>query len=141
MYIKKLEIENLEEVKNLFRSVFMNEPWNDDWSDDKQLTNYMQDLMGNRNSLGLALYENDKIVGISLGSIMHWCIGNEYYIYEFFITRENQNKGLGSQFVVEIENYVKELGVNHIFFKQTGLCPLMIFIKRMDLQNLKSMFH
>ena len=118
MYIKKLEIENLEEVKNLFRSVFMNEPWNDDWSDDKQLTNYMQDLMENRNSLGLALYENDKIVGISLGSIMHWCIGNEYYIYEFFITRENQNKGLGSQFLDEIEKYVKEF--NYVSFIFNG---------------------
>ena len=130
MYIKKLEIENLEEVKNLFRSVFMNEPWNDDWSDDKQLTNYMQDLMGNRNSLGLALYENDKIVGISLGSIMHWCIGNEYYIYEFFITRENQNKGLGSQFLDEIEKYVKEFGVNHIFLQTDRPMPAYDFYKK-----------
>ena len=57
MYIKKLELEHLEEVKELFKRVFMNELWNDDWSNEKQLTNYMLDLMGNRNFLGITLCE------------------------------------------------------------------------------------
>ena len=48
----------------------MNEPWNDDWSDDEQLTGYMLDLTGNRNSLSLGLDEENELVGVSLGSIM-----------------------------------------------------------------------
>ena len=127
MYIKKLELEHLEEVKELFKRVFMNEPWNDDWSNEKQLTNYMLDLMGNRNSLGIALYEKEEIVGISLGSIMHWCAGTEYYIYEFFITREYQNRGFGSQFLAEIEDYVKELGINHIYLQTDRPMPAYEF--------------
>ena len=45
MYIKKLELEHLEEVKELFKHVLINEPWNDDWSNEKQLTNYMLDFV------------------------------------------------------------------------------------------------
>lgn len=38
MEVIKLEIEKSEEIKSLFKKTFMNEPWNDDWSNDKQLT-------------------------------------------------------------------------------------------------------
>lgn len=137
MYIKKLELEHLEEVKELFKRLFMNEPWNDDWSNEKQLTNYMLDLMGNRNSLGIALYEKDEIVGISLGSIMHWCAGIEYYIYEFFITREHQNRGFGSQFLSEIEEYVKELGINHIYLQTDRPMPAYEFYKKNGFMELE----
>ena len=47
MEIKILEPKQFEEIKLLFKSVFMSEPWNDDWSNDAQLTDYMLDLTGN----------------------------------------------------------------------------------------------
>lgn len=127
MEIKRLESKQLEEIKQLFKSVFMNEPWNDDWSNDEQLTNYMLDLTGNRNSLSIGLYDGGELIGVSLGSIMHWCTGIEYYIYEFFITREHQNKGLGTIFLSEIETYVKQLNVNHIFLQTERNLPAYSF--------------
>lgn len=127
MYIEKLYDDKLEDIKQLFCSVFMNEPWNDDWSNDEQLSNYMLDLTGNRNSLSIGLYDGDELVGVSLGSIMHWCTGTEYYIYEFFIAREQQNKGLGTIFLSEIEKYVKEMNVNHIFLQTERNVPAYQF--------------
>lgn len=47
---------------------------------------------------------------VSLGSIMHGCLGTEYYIYEFFIKRDRQQEGLGTVFLCEIESYVKTIG-------------------------------
>lgn len=117
MEIKILSVEYLDEIKALFRDVFMNEPWKDDWSNDEQLTEYMMDLIGNRNSLPMGLYKNSKLVGLSLGSIMHWCTGTEYYIYEFCIDRNSQGEGLGSWFMSEIEKIIKTKGVNHIFLQ------------------------
>lgn len=70
--IKQLGIEYIEEIKSLFVEIFTNEPWNDDWSDSKQLSEYIMDLVGNRNSLTLGLFENNKLIGLSMGSIMHW---------------------------------------------------------------------
>ncbi len=130
MNIKKLEKENFEEIKAMFRDVFMNEPWNDDWSNDNQLTCYIQDLTENRNSLSIGLYYENKLIGISLGSIMHWCAGTEYYIYEFFLERASQNKGLGTLFLNEVEKYVKETGVNHIFLQTERNVPAYSFYRK-----------
>ena len=104
-------------ILKAYDNVFMNEPWNDDWSNEEQLDEYMLDLSGNRNSLAIGLYDAEELVAVSLGSIMHWCTGTEYYIYEFFVTRERQGKGLGTEFIKDIIEYVKKLDVNHIFLQ------------------------
>lgn len=137
MNVKKLEAENFEEIKALFRDVFTNEPWNDDWSNDEQLAGYMLDLTGNRNSLSLGLYEENELVGVSLGSIMHWYLGDEYYIYELFIKRDRQQKGLGTVFLGEIESYVKDIGVNHIFLQTERDAPAYAFYKKNGFSKLE----
>lgn len=78
--IKKLSVDFIEEIKTLFAEIFTNEPWNDDWSDENQLHNYILDLTGNRNSLAIGLFEDDEFIGMALGSIKHWYTGTEYYI-------------------------------------------------------------
>lgn len=137
MNVRKLDTENFEEIKALFRDVFMNEPWNDDWSNDEQLTGYMLDLTGNRNSLSLGLYEENELVGVSLGSIMHWCLGTEYYIYEFFIKRDRQQEGLGTVFLSEIESYVKDVGVNHMFLQTERDVPAYAFYTKNGFSELE----
>lgn len=92
MEIRKLGNNQIDEIKTLFKNVFMNEPWNDDWSNEKQLDEYMLDLSGNRNSLSIGLYDGDELVAVSLGSVMHWCTGTEYYIYEFLLLVKDKAK-------------------------------------------------
>lgn len=137
MYIKKLENSNFDDIKNLFRDVFMNEPWNDDWSNEEQLDNYILDLTGNRNSLAIGIYEDDTLLGISLGSIIHWCTGTEYYIFEYCIDREKQQQGLGTKFFAEIESYVKDLGVNHVFLQTERNLPAYTFYKKNGFNELE----
>lgn len=135
--IKQLGIEYIEEIKSLFVEIFTNEPWNDDWSDSKQLSEYIMDLVGNRNSLTLGLFENNKLIGLSMGSIMHWHIGNEYYIYEFCIKAENQGKGMGTIFLKEIEDYVKTKNVTHIFLQTERTVPAYDFYLKNGFVELK----
>ena len=49
--IKELTIEEIDIIKSFFKDVFMREPWNDDWSDNEQLHQYITDIIGNQNSL------------------------------------------------------------------------------------------
>ena len=70
--LRRLSVDDIDEIKSLFRDIFTSEPWNDDWSDDGQLEGYIIDIIGNRNSLALGLYENGVLTGISLGNVMHW---------------------------------------------------------------------
>lgn len=94
--LRELNIKDIDMIKNFFRAVFTQEPWNDDWSDEEQLHAYIMDLAGNRNSLTLGLFENDNMVGLSMGHVRHWYKGTEYYIDELCIKREEQGKGFGT---------------------------------------------
>lgn len=127
MEIRKLTASHTEEIKIHFRDVFMNPPWNDDWSSEAQLDHYLQDLTGNRNSLTIGLYDGAELAGVSMGHIMHWCAGTEYYIQEFFIVRGRQNRGLGKLFLREIEEYAKQIGINHIFLQTERNLPAYDF--------------
>lgn len=59
MNVAELTITDLEEIKELFRSVFTAPPWNEDWSDGQQLDEYMRDLIEVR---GFLLYGSEENV-------------------------------------------------------------------------------
>lgn len=88
---------NIEEIKVFYKAVFTIEPWNDDWSDDNQLHQYITDLTGNANSLTFGLFRGEEMIGLSMGKIMHWYTGTQYYIDEFCIKTSEQGSGLGTQ--------------------------------------------
>ena len=130
MEIKELSINDIEEIKSLFYDIFTKEPWNDDWSNETQLHEYITDLIGNRNSLSLGLYEENQLIGLSLGSIMHWCTGTEYYIFEYCIKKEVQSRGIGSMFLELVEEYAKEKQITHIFLQTERTVPAYAFYKK-----------
>ncbi len=130
MEIRELGIEDISEIKRLFFDIFTNEPWNDDWSNGTQLHEYITDLIGNRNSLSLGLFEDGELIGLSLGSIMHWCTGTEYYIFEFCIKTEKQGKGTGTAFLKQVEELVKSKQITHIFLQTERTVPAFEFYRK-----------
>ncbi len=125
--IKKLCVDDVDEIQALFKDIFTKEPWNDDWSDENQLREYMLDLIDGRNPLSIGLFENDTLIGLSLGRIMHWHTGNEYYIYEFCIKTERQGNGYGTEFLRQVTEYVKQTGIQHIFLQTENTVPAYEF--------------
>ena len=113
--LKRLSMENKEEIKEVFTGVFTNAPWYDNWSDKEQLDLYICDLIGQGYSLTYGLYDEGELIGISLGYIKHWYTGTEYIINELCIKTERQGGGAGSFFIKEIEKAIKELGLKQIF--------------------------
>ena len=135
--IKALSEENIPEIECLFLDVFTHDPWNDDWSNKDQLRNYLIDIISNKNSLTLGLYNNDKIKGLSLGNIIHWCSGTEYYIREFFINREDQNKGFGSIFINQIQDYLIGNGIKAMILSTEIGTPAYDFYIKNDFKELE----
>lgn len=127
---KRIGINEIEMIKELFLSVFTIEPWNDDWSDQKQLDLYLHDLIGQSNSLTYGLFEKDKLIGVSMGRIKHWFSGTEYCIDELCIETKKQRKGVGSFFLKEIENGIKDLGLVDIFLQTERTVPAYDFYKK-----------
>lgn len=135
--IKELNVEYIEEIKLLYAEIFTNKPWNDDWGDEAQLHEYIMDLIGNRNSLTLGAFENDELIGFSMGSIMHWYSGTEYYIFEFCIKTEKQGMGIGTDFLKQVEECVKSRQITHIFLQTERTVPAYHFYKKNGFTELK----
>lgn len=131
MILKKLSVENKDEIASFFKGVFMREPWNDDWSDEKQLNQYILDLIGNPNSLIFGFFEDDhELVGLAMGCIRHWYEGTEYEVAEFCISAERQGQGIGTEFIKSIAEYIRKEGICRIFLQTERGVPAYEFYKK-----------
>ena len=136
--VKQLGLDDMESVKALFKSVFTAEPWNDDWSDDEQLTLYLGELCGQTNSLCFGLFEENELIGLSIGEVKHWYSGTEYKIEELCIRLDKQGKGAGSFFFGEIERELKERNVKDIVLQTGNDVPAYEFYKKMGFTELEN---
>lgn len=128
--IKELTIIDINLIKTFFKEVFMREPWNDDWSDENQLHCYIEDIIGNRNSLAYGLFEDDELLGIALGNIKHWYTGTEFFVEEFCIKTELQGRGLGTEFLSLLEECLKEKEIKTIFLMTGKEMPAFEFYRK-----------
>ena len=113
----QLDESRLSEAAQLYKDAFAGEPWNDDWSDQKQLTEYIKEVSGHYNALNYGLLIDGKLVAISLGQIRHWWEGANYNIDEFCVSKDLRGRGIGSKFMAMIEADIKERGVAGIFLQ------------------------
>ena len=138
--IKELDITHIEEIKALYRSVFTSPPWDEDWSDDVQLDEYIRDIMEVRTPVILGLYGDDDndhhLLGVSIGCIRHWYGGTEYHIEELFIRNDRQNMGYGKRFINHIEEYLKGKGIFQIYLATENTRPAYGFYKKMGFEEL-----
>ena len=128
--LKRLSVADKEIIEALFVSVFTGEPWNDDWSDQEQLDLYILDLIGQGYSLTYGLYDDDQLIGISMGYIKHWYSGTEYIINELCIRTERQGAGAVTFFIREIGNAIRELGLKQIFLLTDSNVPAYGFYRK-----------
>ncbi|MBQ8150659.1 MAG: GNAT family N-acetyltransferase [Clostridia bacterium] len=134
---RRIGMDEVERVKELFTGVFTAEPWLDDWSDERQLDLYLSDLMGQGSSLAYGLFDGDALVGLSMGHIRHWYSGTEYYIDELCIRTDRQGSGLGTRFLGEIEKAIRELGLKQIFLQTERYVPAYGFYLKNGFTDLK----
>ena len=130
--LKKLDLSSIDMIKAFYVDVFTNEPWNDDWSNEEQLHNYIIDLMGNANSLTLGCFMDSEMVGLCMGHIRHWYVGTEYHIDEFCISRNKQGMGIGTRFLKDVERYILDRDVPRIFLMTERAVPAYHFYKKND---------
>ena len=126
----ELSIKDIEKIKALFKSVFTVEPWNDDWSDEEQLDNYLRDIMEVRTPLIFGLCDDGEFIGVSIGNIRHWCRGTEYFIEELCIRTDLQGRGYGTEFLALIVAFLKARGISQIFLHTNPGVPAYSFYKK-----------
>lgn len=131
METRKIGTAQLEEIKRVIQTTFSREPWNDDWSDEAQLHAYILDLIDNRNSLSLGLYDGGELIGVSLGRVKHWYAGTEYWIDDLAVLPKAQGRGCGSKFVDLIEDFARGEGIAGIvLFTERGIPAYGLYVKK-----------
>ncbi|MCK4075516.1 GNAT family N-acetyltransferase [Streptococcus suis] len=129
MELKELTLADIEMVKQLFLSVFSQEPWNDDWSDEEQLDRYLGDLLSHPRALCFGLIDQDKLIALSLGHIRYWYEGTEYRIEEFCISRDYQGQGHGARLLADIEKQLADRKIVLILLQTKRNLPAFSFYK------------
>ncbi len=133
----KLDSSYLEEAAKLYKEAFAGEPWNDDWSNQKMLTEYIKEVSGAYNALNYGLLVDRKLVAISLGGIRHWWEGANYNIDEFCVSKDLRGQGIGSRFMKMIEDDVKKKGIAGIFLQTDIDKPSFKFYTKNGFSNLE----
>ena len=128
--LKEMDISHIGEIKRFFTGVFTREPWNDHWSDEKQLHGYILDLIGNVNSLTLGYFWGEEMAALCMGHIRHWYTGTEYYIDEFCVCRDKQGAGIGTRFLRDVELHIVSQGMTQIFLQTERDVPAYRFYQK-----------
>ncbi|HEL1618969.1 TPA: GNAT family N-acetyltransferase [Streptococcus suis] len=137
MELKELCFSDMEMVKQLFLSVFSQEPWNDDWSDGEQLDCYIGDLLEHPRALCFGLFDQEKLIGLSLGYIRYWYEGTEYRIEELCISPDYQGQGHGASFLADIEKQLADRKIVHILLQTERNLPAYFFYQKYGFRTLE----
>lgn len=137
MEIRRITTKELEQVKELFVSVFCQEPWNDDWSDENQLNLYLTELLDTKNALCFGLYDKEQLVALSLDRVKHWYEGNEYYMDEFCVDSSLQHQGLAKLFISLLEEELSKREIIHLFLLTDSDVPAYSFYKKLGFHELE----
>ncbi len=112
-----LDDSYLDQMALLYKNAFRGEPWNDDWSDEAQLSEYIKEISKNFNALNFGLLIDGKLAAMSVGMIRHWWEGTNYNIEEFCVSPDLQGQGVGSRFMKMIEDDILNRGLCGIFLQ------------------------
>lgn len=125
-----LDDSYLDQMALLYSNAFRGEPWNDDWSDEVQLSEYIKEISKNFNALNFGLLIDGKLAAMSVGMIRHWWEGTNYNIEEFCVSPDLQGQGVGSRFMKMIEDDILNRGLCGIFLQTDSDKPSYRFYKK-----------
>lgn len=131
-----LDDSYLPQMAELYKKAFEMPPWNDDWSDTDQLTEYMKEISYAYRPLNYGLRIDGRLCAVSIGHIKHWWQGTEYYLDELFVDPDCQGQGVGSHFLELIEEDNKKRGLSGIFLQTENDKPAYEFYQKRGFHEL-----
>ena len=135
---RELDDTYLPQMAELYRSAFRGEPWNDDWSDDVRLHEYMKEITHSCNPLNLGLFREGRLIALSVGMIRHWWEGTNYNIEELCVAPDMQAQGVGTRFMGMIGAEVRRRGLKGIFLQTDSDKPAYGFYLKNGFDELDS---
>lgn len=130
MELKVICLQQEETIREIVQGAFSAAPWNDRWDHAETFHRYLEDLIGNPNSLSLGLYCGEELVAVSLGRLKHWFDGIEYCIDELCVKPARQGQGLGSVLLQQIRAYAQARHYREISLRTNRQAPAYRFYQK-----------
>jgi aminoglycoside 6'-N-acetyltransferase I len=108
-----IELEDIVEIADVFKTTFNSPPWNDSWSKESAV-NRINLQISNINSLGFKATHNNIPIGFVLGNYTGFPEGTGFFIDDLCINPDYQNMGIGKALLEAVENDLKNRNINII---------------------------
>ena len=109
MGIRKVTINDLKRIVEIFREGYSKPPYNEKWTKKiatKRINNYFKDHKI------FVLEINNKIQGFIIITFYIWHTGLRGYLHELVVAKEFQRRGYGRKLMEFAEKYFKKKGAN-----------------------------
>ncbi len=130
MEIKQINQNDIAGLAEAMAAAYSEEPWDEKWSQEKA-ERRIRAILGNFEAMGLAAFDDGKIIGAILGYVDPYAEEDFFFVSELFVIPEKKKQGLGKQLLAELEKALKEKKVsvvqlisidyNESFYKKCGL--------------------
>lgn len=110
---KELTKEHIKEISKIYVNAFNSEPWNDKWTIESASKRISQ-MINCEGFYGLVVYEDEKLIGMILGSHEYYYDAMIFQIKEFCVDLNVKGTGIGSKLLDEFVERLKAKGINRI---------------------------
>ena len=130
MEMKLINQNDIPALAEAMTAAYSEEPWNENWKQEKA-ERRVRAILSNFEAMGLAAFEDGKIIGAVLGYVDQYAEEDFFFVSELFVIPEKKKQGVGKQLLAKLEKKLKEKNVNVVqlisidynetFYKKCGL--------------------
>jgi aminoglycoside 6'-N-acetyltransferase I len=132
---REFKMTDMDRCVQVFMEVFSREPWGDQWPTPQRARDYLLDLANAPGFRGFVAHEGSAILGMCFGHKVRWWAGDEYFVDEFCIDSDMQQRGLGTQLMTHSKKALMREGVQFMFLLTDRQTPAESFYVRQGFQT------
>ena len=114
MAVTQICVTDLAACAELYTNVFSSPPWSEDWTTHVAQTR-LTEMFETPGALGLAIREEDQVIGFVMGYGETYRDGVDFYIKEMCVATACQGQGLGTRLLDVLEEKLRNSGVRKMY--------------------------
>lgn len=112
--IDSFQRDKLEDGARLYRTVFNEPPWDDNWTLESAQTR-LSEIIETPGYRGYSASLDEELVGLVMGNLEQWYTGEHFYLKEMCVRPSRQRRGIGTTLMEYLTRDLREDGVERVY--------------------------